>query len=244
MHDTLKRMLDLSQLTSKIDEIEERLGYIFSNKNLLLQALIHRSYVNENRDAGLNHNERLEFLGDSVLGLIVADYLYHRLPDYPEGRLSQLRALLVDAHACAKYFQKLGLGEYIMLGRGELMSEGRSKVSILADAFEAVVGAIFIDGNLATARSFLLCHFEAEANETIGAPPRNFKAELQDYTQKKYQTTPTYRVVQETGPDHAKQFHLIVLIQNQEMGIGVGRTKKEAEQRAAFDALTKLEAHE
>jgi ribonuclease-3 len=233
-------MNPLDVLRSKVDSIEERLGYVFENKDLLLNALIHRSYANEYRDSHLPHNERLEFLGDSVLGLVVADYLFRRLPNYPEGQLSQLRSKLVEAGTCAIYLQKLGVGEFILLGRGEQMTEGRQKVSILADAFEAIVGAIFLDGGLPIAKSFLLCHFEDEANEAIGSPPRNYKAELQDYSQKKHQTTPVYKVAQESGPDHAKQFHILVYIKEMELGFGIGRTKKEAEQRAAFDALSKL----
>jgi ribonuclease-3 len=232
------------QLRGRVDDIEDRLGYQFSDRELLLNALVHRSYVNEHRDLPLPPNERLEFLGDSVLGLVVADYLFHRLPSHSEGQLSQLRSKLVDAAACAKYLQKLRLAEFLLLGRGEQMTEGRSKGSILADAFEAIVGAIYLDGGIAMARSFLLCHFEGEINEAVGSPPRNFKAELQDYSQKKFQVAPVYRVVKESGPEHAKQFHVIVCVQEQELGIGVGTTKKEAEQRAALEALMKLGKHD
>ncbi len=234
-------MNSLKALRLKQEEIEEKLGYVFENKEILMNALVHRSYVNEHKDEALAHNERVEFLGDSVLGLVVADYLYHRLPTYSEGALSQLRSKLVEASTCAKYLQKLELQEYILLGRGEAMTEGRNKVSILADAFEAIVGAIFLDGGMATAKSFLLCHFEEEANAAIGSPPRNFKAELQDYSQKKFQKVPIYKIGGETGPAHAKLFHVIVYIEEKEAGIGVGISKKEAEQRAAFDALSKLE---
>jgi ribonuclease-3 len=234
-------MNSLEELKSNVEEIEEKLGYVFGNKDILINSLIHRSYVNEHREGVLTHNERVEFLGDSVLGLVVADYLYHRLPSHPEGVLSQLRSKLVDAATCAKYLQKLGLQDYILLGRGEKMTEGRNKVSILADAFEAVVGAIYLDGGLAVTKSFLLCHFEEEANGAIGSPPRNFKAELQDYSQKKFQKVPLYKIGGETGPDHSKLFHVIVYLDEKEAGIGIGSSKKEAEQRAAFDALSKLE---
>ena len=230
----------LHELQSKIEEIEERLGYIFEKKELLVNALVHRSYINEHKDCPLPSNERLEFLGDSVLGLVVADYLFHRLPNYAEGQLSQLRSKLVEAGSCAKYLQKLNVGEFILLGRGELITEGRNKVSILADAFEAIVGAIFLDGGMAIAKSFLLCHFEEEANHAIGSPPRNYKAELQDYSQKKFQSAPVYKIGSESGPDHAKQFHVLVYVNGTESGFGIGATKKEAEQRAAFDALSKL----
>jgi ribonuclease-3 len=230
----------LEDLTGKLEEIEGKLGYVFENKAILINSLVHRSYVNEHRESILPHNERLEFLGDSVLGLIVADYLYHRLPSYPEGALSQLRSRLVEASSCAKYLQKLGLQKYILLSRGEEITEGRNKLSILADAFEAVVGAIYLDGGLLVAKSFLLCHFEEEASAAIGSPPRNFKADLQDYTQKKFQKVPIYKIGNETGPDHAKFFHVIVYVEGREAGVGIGTSKKEAEQKAAFDALSKL----
>jgi ribonuclease III len=234
-------MNPLEELKSKVEEIEEKLGYVFENKDILINSLIHRSYVNEHREGILSHNERLEFLGDSVLGLVVADYLYHRLPTYSEGALSQLRSKLVEATTCAKYLQKLGLQDYILLGRGEKMTEGRNKISILADAFEAVVGAVYLDAGLSVTKSFLLCHFEEEANEAIGSPPRNFKAELQDYSQKRFQKVPVYKISGESGPDHSKLFHVIAYVDEREAGMGIGASKKEAEQRAAFDALSKLE---
>lgn len=223
-----------------LEEVEERLGYEFTNKDLLLMALVHRSFVNEHKEMNGRHNERLEFLGDSVLGLFIADYLYHRLPGHPEGQLSQLRSRLVDANSCAQYLQKLDLQNYIQLGRGEKMTEGKSKTSILADAFEAVVGAIHIDGGWSMAKSFLLCHLEAVIESVIGSPPRNYKAELQDYSQKHFHKAPVYKVMQESGPDHAKVFHVIVLLNDKEAGLGIGASKKEAEQRAAFEAMTKL----
>lgn len=229
----------LEKLKSNIETIEERLGYVFENKELLIQSFIHRSIVNEFREKALEHNERLEFLGDSVLGLVVADYLYHRLPAHPEGQLSQLRSRLVDATSCAQYLQKLGLGEHILLGKGEAMTEGRTKPSILADVFEALLGALYLDGGLGCIKSFLLFHFEVEFETAIGSPPRNYKAELQDVSQKKFQKTPVYKVVDETGPDHSKMFHVIVVVGEKEVGIGIGASKKEAEQRAAFDALSK-----
>lgn len=232
-------MHSLEQIQAKLDEIEEKIGHSFENQELLILSLTHRSYVNEHKELGGNHNERLEFLGDSVLGLVIAEYLYHRLPAHPEGLLSQLRSRLVDAAACAQYFQKLQLAEYLLLGRGEALSEGRTKVSILADAFEALLGAIYLDGGFGVAKSFLLFHFETEIETILDSPTRNYKAEIQDYAQKKFQKTPVYKIVQETGPDHAKIFHVIVMIDDREVGVGTGSTKKEAEQRAAFDALSK-----
>ncbi len=229
----------LERLKSNLESIEEKLGFAFENKDFLVQAFIHRSFINEYRIGPLQHNERLEFLGDSVLGLVVADYLFHRLPDHPEGQLSQLRSRLVDAISCAQYLQKLQLGEHILLGKGETMTEGRTKPSILADVFEALLGAIYLDGGLGVMKSFLLFHFETEFEAAIGSPPRNYKAELQDLSQKQFQKTPVYKVVDETGPDHSKVFHVMVFVNEKEMGVGLGASKKEAEQRAAFDALSK-----
>jgi len=232
----------LDQMRDRLEEVESILGYIFENKELLLNALIHRSFANEYKEHPIFNNERLEFLGDSVLGLVVADYLYRRLPTYPEGILSQLRSKLVDGSACIKYMQKLKLSDYILLGRGEQITQGQRRTSIVADAFEALIGALYLDGGLMIVKSFLLCHFEEEATEAIGSPPRNFKAELQDYSQKKYQKVPIYKVAGETGPDHSKMFHVVVIVDDQEMGIGIGASKKEAEQQAAFEALSKIEA--
>ena len=230
----------LEELRKNILAVEERLGYVFENKDYLILALIHRSFVNEYKSAPINHNERLEFLGDSVLGLVIADYLYHRLPGHPEGVLSQLRSRIVDSNSCAQFLHKLALSEFILLGRGEKITEGRSKSSIQADVFEAIVGAIFLDGGLSVVKSFLLCHFEDEISQAIGSPPRNYKADLQDYSQKKFQKTPVYKVVQESGPDHSKIFHVMVFVDEKEAGLGVGASKKEAEQLAAFEAMQKL----
>ena len=232
-------MNPLESLKIALHPVEEKLGYAFENKDYLIQAFIHRSFINEYRESPLQHNERLEFLGDSVLGLIVADYLYHRLPGYPEGQLSQLRSKLVDANSCSQYLQKLSISAHILLGRGETVTAGKAKQSILADVFEALLGAIYLDGGLSTAKSFLVFHFETEFEAAIGSPPRNYKAELQDLSQKEFQKIPVYKVVEESGPDHAKIFHVMVLLDDKEAGVGIGSSKKEAEQRAAFDALSK-----
>ncbi len=233
--------MDLLQtLRANLSSIEEKIGYVFENKEFLILALTHRSFVNELKTKSIQHNERLEFLGDSVLGLITADYLYHRLPDYPEGQLSQLRSRLVDANSCAQYLKKLGLADAILLGRGERMGEGHAKISIQADVFEALVAAVYLDGGQGIAKSFFLSHFESQIEQVIGSPPRNYKAELQDFSQKKFQRAPVYKVIGEAGPDHAKVFHVLVFIDEKESGIGMGASKKEAEQMAAFDALSRM----
>jgi ribonuclease-3 len=229
-------------LSSHLPEVEEKIGYIFRNKDLLIQALVHRSFVNEHKDLKQAHNERLEFLGDSVLGLLTSDFLYHRFPQEREGALSQLRSRLVDAHACAHYLQKLDLAGFLILGRGETMTEGKTKISILSDAFEALIGALYLDGGLDAVRAFMLKQFHGDIEDTLGAPSSNFKADFQIYAQKKWQKAPVYRVIQEEGPDHAKHFLVAVFVDMQEVGQGSGESKKQAEQQAAKNALEKFKS--
>lgn len=230
----------MKDLIPHLSEAEDRLGYHFKNKQLLAQAFIHRSYYNEHRDHIHEHNERLEFLGDSILGLLISDYLYLHLPTETEGELSRLRAHLVEASSCAKYLSKLGLAPFVLLGRGERMNEGRGRETILADLFEALIGAIYLDGGMAEAKRLFWLHFEQEIQNILAHPARNWKAELQDYSQKKYQKPPVYKVISETGPDHSKVFLVAAVLDNAEVGQGTGSSKKEAEQAAAQDALGKL----
>lgn len=221
--------------------IEKKIGYQFKNKELLLQAFVHRSYVNEQKGKNLSHNERLEFLGDSILGLVVSEYLYQRLPDQAEGRLSQIRSHLIDAQSCAQFLQKLHLADAILLGRGEKMSEGHAKVSILADVFEALIAAIYLDGGLEAVKRFLFHSFSEQMEAALEGPSRNFKAELQDFSLRQMQKAPLYRIMEESGPDHAKRFKISVFLGEIEAGSGEGASKKEAEQKAACDALSKME---
>jgi ribonuclease-3 len=220
--------------------IEAKLGYTFKDKSLLALAFIHRSFVNENREI-TQHNERLEFLGDSILGLLVSEYLYRYLPSTPEGELSYLRSRLVEASSCVTYTEKLGLGDYLLLGKGERMNGSRGRESILADFFEAIIGAIYVDGGLEATKKFLFKNFSKEIEAILKTPLRNWKALLQDYCQKKFQKTPTYKVLSETGPDHSKEFKIAVFINTQELGLGVGPSKKEAQQAAAADALSHMQ---
>jgi ribonuclease-3 len=233
-------MTSLEQLKEQIDHIERALDYKFNERSFLITAFVHRSFFNENREEIREHNERLEFLGDSVLGLIVSDFLYTQLPTHPEGDLSHLRSQLVDSSACANYLQKLDLGRYVLLGRGERMNPGRGRETILSDLFEALVGAIYLDGGIEKARRFFFHHFLEDLEISLKTPVRNWKAELQDYSQKKHQRPPTYRVMKETGPDHSKTFEVAALIGDHIVGIGSGASKKEAEQAAAQDALNKM----
>jgi ribonuclease-3 len=227
----------LEKLKHQVPELEKRMGYAFKNPQLLITAFVHRSFFNEHRELVKEHNERLEFLGDSVLGLIVSDFLYQHLPTHPEGELSHLRSQIVEAGACAAYLQKLDLGEFVLLGRGERMNEGRGRDTILADLFEAIVGAIYLDGGIESAKFFFLGHFQKDLETSLKTPLRNWKAELQDYSQKKYQRPPIYKVVKESGPDHSKVFEVVAMIDDQVVGEGHGSSKKEAEQSAAENAL-------
>ncbi len=226
---------------TEIPQIEERLGYVFNDKQLLQLAFIHRSYFNENRAKVPSHNERLEFLGDSVLGLLVSDALYRALPEHAEGQLSHLRAHFVGATSCAALLIKLDLAQFVLLGKGEQTNEGRGRERILADLFEAIIGAVYLDGGLDAAKDFFHTHFGKDLEEATAQPLRNWKAELQDYAQKKYQCLPEYAVLEESGPDHRKCFIVAALIDQREVGRGTGPSKKQAEQAAAHQALTFLE---
>ena len=237
-YNKMKESIEL--LLENCPEVEKKLKYFFKDRKLLLTAFIHRSYFNEHRGEISEHNERLEFLGDSVLGLMITDYLFRTLPSHAEGQLSHLRSHLVEAGSCAAYVHKLDLSTEILLGKGERMNDGRGRETILADFFEALIGAIYLDGGLEAAKQFFFDHFEEEVKAALKEPLRNWKAELQDYSQKKHQRPPIYKVMQETGPDHSKVFVVAALIEEKEIGQGSGSSKKEAEQAAASDALSKL----
>lgn len=221
--------------------IEAQINYAFKEKSLIELAFIHRSFTNENRDIIDRHNERLEFLGDAILGLVVSDFLYSHLPDCPEGELSYLRSRLVEAPACTLYLQKIDLEQFLMVGKGEAMNEGKGRGTILADLFEAIMGAIYLDGGIEAARSFFFDNFKEEVLSIIEKPDRNWKAELQDYCQKNYQKPPEYVVLREEGPDHLKTFFVQVHLDGRELGKGAGSSKKEAEQAAAEDAILIME---
>lgn len=229
--------ITFEQFQQQLSQIEEKLGYRFQDRSHLVQAFAHPSFVNENQRVVKEPNERLEFLGDSVLGLIIADWLYQTLPDEREGVLSSLRSALVEAETCAHFATKLSLEHYLLLGKGEWRSSERGRRSILADLFEAVVAAIFLDGGFEAARVFVMKHFHGELEGHVRAPKTNWKAELQDYCQKKFQETPVYEVLQESGPDHSKQFDVAVMIQGKSIGTGMGSSKKQAESQAAREAL-------
>lgn len=229
----------MEYLQNHIYTIESKIGYTFRDRSLLTLAFIHRSFINENRTIN-QHNERLEFLGDAVLGMLISEYLYRYLPSTPEGDLSYLRSRLVEASSCVNYVQSLDIASYVLLGKGERMNDGRGRDSILADLFEAIVGAIYLDGGLEAVSKFLFQNFNSQIENILKTPLRNWKALLQDYCQKKYQQTPIYHVLHASGPDHSKIFEISVLVHEQELGRGKGASKKEAQQAAAADAISRF----
>ena len=218
--------------------LEDKLGYHFENPALLENALTHSSYANENKSRGLQSNERLEFLGDSVLGMVTADYLYRTHPDLPEGVLTRTRAALVCEESLAEVAGLLDLGAYLKLGRGEESGGGRHRPSIVADAVEAVIAAVYLDGGIGSARK-LISHFILEREKEMGAN-RDHKTALQELVQRESGQVLEYRLLGATGPDHAKVFRVEVDLNGEAVGAGEGRSKKEAEQNAARAAIEKL----
>jgi ribonuclease-3 len=223
-----------------IELIEEKLKYSFYKKDLLQLAFTHRSFVNENKESVKEHNERLEFLGDSVLGLLISEFLYNLAPTLKEGDLSYLRSRLVDASTCFSLLQKLEVEGYLLLGKGEMMNAGKGRETLLADLFEAILGAIYLDGGFEKVKAFFFDHFDQIVYEIIKQPVKNWKALLQDHYQKKIQKQPHYKVLFEEGPHHEKVFCVGVFLEEMELGVGRGFSKKEAEQSAAQEAYKKL----
>lgn len=232
-------MNQMHHLLNHLSLIEESIDYCFQNRDLLCLAFVHRSYINEDKNVN-QHNERLEFLGDSILGMIITDYLYRQLPGTPEGILSNLRSRVVDAGSCANFVKKLEISSYILMGKGERTNSGKGRESILADLFEAIIGAIYLDGGLEATKRFLFYHFGEEIKKIIENPTENWKALLQDYCQKTFQMTPRYELIEALGPDHKKIFEISVGLNGKELGKGTGESKKEAQQSAAQNAFSKL----
>ena len=202
---------------------------------------MHSSFLNEHKDIGCLDNERLEFLGDSVLNFIVAEYLHQNLPNEAEGKLSSLRAHAVSSTACTRYFEQLNLQEFMLVGRGEELQAGRGgRSSIMADMFEALLGAIYLDGGLDKTRAFFMRHFQGALDESCQRPEQNWKALLQEFTQKTWQKIPFYKVMQESGPDHEREFTVGVFVETDCIATGTGHNKKEAERLAAQKALESL----
>jgi len=220
-------------------EIDDMLA--FRDKSLLLQALTHRSYLNEHPESPIDDNERLEFLGDALLDFMVGELVFDRFPDLSEGDLTNLRAALVRREALAHFAQKVDIGRHLRLGRGEAESGGSERPATLCAAFEALVGALYLDQGLDSVKDFLLPLIEPELQHAQHeALAKDAKSRLQEWSQKRLHATPTYRTVAEEGPDHAKEFTVVVTVGNQSQGSGVGPSKQLAEQAAAKDALARL----
>ncbi len=225
-----------------MDALEQKLGYAFHDRGLLEHALTHSSYANEHRSQGLTSNERLEFLGDSVLGMVAADRLFREHPDMPEGELTRTRAALVCETALHQVALSLDLGRYLRLGKGEDAGGGRSRPSILADATEAVLAAVYLDGGMEAVRPIIEnLVLNREEKQSSG---RDFKTALQELVQRTPGRTISYDLVRETGPDHCRVFVTEVSVDGAPAGQGEGRTKKESEQMAARAALARLSGGE
>lgn len=227
----------------KLMEFENIIDYKFNDIKLLNRALTHSSYANEYKKKNLKYNERLEFLGDSVLGLVISDYIFNNYKSYPEGELTKIRALVVCEPSLAAIAKKINLGEFLLLGKGEESTGGRNRTSILSDAFEAVLGAIYIDGGINVSQKFILENLIQTIKDAVkGEILLDYKTELQEVIQKTSNSRIEYRVIKEEGPDHNKKFFVEVLNNGKALGSGNGSSKKEAEQEAAKSALNKVDS--
>ncbi|SRR5579884_39035 len=224
-----------------LSALQQRLAYSFQRPERLRQAVTHKSYINETKDKAIDDNERMEFLGDAVLDLIISEALVARFPNAPEGDLSKMKSRVVSEGTLARIAKGIDLGRYLYLGRGEERTLGREKSSLLADATEAVIAAIYLDGGLPAARDVVIREFEPFLQElTRPEITVDYKTELQELCQKEFESLPTYQVIRETGPDHQKLFEVEIRIQGQSYATATGKSKKEAEQRAAQITLDKL----
>lgn len=221
-----------------LKELQNRMGYSFSDERLLRHALSHSSYANEHRNEVPGSNERLEFLGDSVLGLITAEYLYSHFRSLPEGNLTKMRAALVCETSLFEFSKEINLGSFLLLGHGEERSGSRNRPSIVSDAFEAVLAAVYLDGGFEAAKQYVLPFIQKGASAlSIGHQDRDYKTVLQEIAQQNPGELIHYELVGSTGPDHAKVFEVDCYLNSNLLGKGKGRSKKEAEQMAAKEAL-------
>jgi ribonuclease-3 len=229
------------RLRDEFDELQLRIGYRFRDRGLLEHALTHKSRAAEDASGGVADNESLEFLGDAVLGLVVADALFRQYPSYTEGDKSKIKAAVVSTQSLAKHAEQIRLGDHLILGRGEEKSGGRFKQALLADAYEALIAGIYLDGGLEAAAAFLRRELkqaiDAGSAQTVA---RDYKSALQERLQALGRGLPEYRIAGEAGPDHRKQFSIEVVVRGEVLGAATGKAKKEAEQEAARLALEKL----
>ncbi|MGN1467188.1 MAG: ribonuclease III [Ruminococcus sp.] len=220
-----------------MEDLQKSINYQFKDKNLLQEALTHSSYANEQKSKNIKCNERLEFLGDSVLSIVVSEYIYRKCPDFPEGDLTKLRASLVCEESLYKFAKKINLGSYLILSKGEQHNKGAQRPSILSDAFEAVIAAIYLDGGKKPAEDFILSFVIPEIKNYKKHPAKDYKTTLQEIIQKNPGEMLEYVLVGESGPDHNKHFVVEVHLNSNVIGKGGGKSKKQAEQQAAREAL-------
>lgn len=230
-------------MMTELKKLQERVGVEFQDLSLLQRALTHRSYLNEHPEHALEDNERLEFLGDAVLDYIAGVYLYHRYPEMDEGQLTRLRAGLVRTETLAQFARQFGLGEALLLGRGEADSGGRKRIKNLCGAFEALVGAMLLDQDMAAVQAFVEPLFDPAVKDILDrAADKDAKSLFQEWSQATLNATPIYRTVASEGPDHAKMFTVQVMIGGTVCGLGTGNSKQAAAQAAARQALDAIEA--
>lgn len=227
-------------MPKELSDIERDLNITFNNKDLLRQVFVHRSYLNENSGFDLDHNERLEFLGDAVLELVVTEFLYKNYPN-PEGELTNWRSALVRGVMLAEIAAGIGLGDYLFLSRGEQKSGGKARQLILANTFEAFIGALYLDQGYKPAEDFVAKHLLIRLPDILDNKLyMDSKSRLQELSQEKWSVTPSYKVLSENGPDHAKSFTVGVYVEGKLMGEGSGSSKQNAEQAAASDSLSRI----
>lgn len=224
-----------------IADLEKRFGYVFKNRKLLTEALTHRSFYHENPDKSIAHNERLEFLGDSVLGFVIVEYLFSSDKEFTESVMAKIKSYLVKESVLSEIADSISLGKYLKLGKGEEATGGRAKKSILADTIEALLGAVYLDGGYKKVKAVVLKLFRKEIDTLMDSTRfYDFKTELQEKTQLLFGVLPEYRVVKQEGEEHEKVFTIEVFIEGKKFGKGSGKSKKEAQTLAAREALSQL----
>jgi ribonuclease-3 len=232
-------MRNYDGILRNVSEFESIIKYEFDNKEYIIEALTHSSYSNEHKN--FSFNERLEFLGDSVLGIIISDYLFNNEKDLPEGELTKLRANIVCEESLNEAAKNINLGSHMLFGKGEEATGGRERVSILADAFEAIIAAVYLDGGIERAKEFVLNFMKNIIDDSIrGKIFRDYKTHLQEVLQSRGQVNISYEIVDEKGPDHNKTFIMQVISNKNILGTGEGKSKKEAEQAAAKQAIRRM----
>lgn len=233
-------------MKDRVMEFQKKIDYEFKDYNTARTALTHSSYANERKGRNISYNERLEFLGDSVLSIVVSDYIFKKCPSRPEGELTKLRATIVCEGALAIGARESELGKYLYLGKGEEFTGGRERDSVLADAFEAVIGALYLDGGIEKSRDFIFSYLGGVIERALSGEDlfKDYKTQLQELLQRENSVKIEYRLEKEDGPDHNKVFYTGVYVDGEVRGIGSGRNKKESEQNAAKEALSKVNIDE